>query len=216
MATQSSTKAKASTTLDDVLGAVKGVGQRVDKLTGKVDAIDKRVTVLEAQPQLKTRIVQQQGNGHGQAVQAAPVVAPAPQVVYVPARPQDEGEDEAIQAGIWEKVIKTSRCYKIGVTKTRNRDSWKLKLYMRGQRRPATLIGWDGTAELVEYMKEVWPEVSDETFDEGTFAAQDKGKDIPVEFQYDGVHFLVDWFRTAPNWRGHTFINVEGVYPLAD
>lgn len=208
MATRKTKEAQqAEPTLGDVLGAVKDVGGRVTALTNKVDSVERRVTALEKAPAMKPRVVQQQPaptNGRQ-----------APEVVYAQPQAQDEGEDEAIQAGNWEKVIRTSRCYKLGVTKTRIRDSWKLKLYMRGQRRPATVIGWDGTANLIEFMREVWPEISEDHFDEETFKEADEGKDIPVEFQFDNVHFLVDWFRTAPNYRGHTFINVEGVYPLS-
>lgn len=203
------TKAK-TTTLEDVLGFMQGMDRKLDNLTVRVEALDKRVTVLEAKPELKTRIVQQGGNGQG------PVARPAPKVVQRDPSPQDEGEDEAIQSGTWEKVIKTSRCYMVGVSKTLDRKHWKLKMYMRGYRRPATMVGFDGEAPLVEFMKEVWPEISLDTFDEQTFVDADQGKEVPPEFQYDGMHFLVDWFRTAPNWRGHTFINVEGVYPLGE
>jgi hypothetical protein len=209
-----------TTTLDDVLGAVTGVGKRVDALSNKVDSIDRRVTSLEKQPMLKTRVVHQERpagtNGTGKVVQAQPAAKAAPKVVRRE-DPAAAGEDEAIKAGTWEKVVKTSQCYKIGITKTRARDAWKIKMYLRGQRRPATLVGFDGTQELIDFMQEVWPPISEGYFVEDKFAEEDTGKSDPPEFQYDdGVHFLVDWFRTAPNFRGHTYINVEGVYPLTE
>jgi hypothetical protein len=211
------TKNKA-TSLDDVLGAVNGVGQRVDALSNKVDSIDRRVSSLEKQPALKTRVVHQpSGNGRVQS----------PPEVIKPVTPvqDDEGEDEAIAAGTWEKSVKTSRCYRIDVTKVRSPQfayAWKLLLRLRGQRRPAVIIGWNGTDELIEMMREAWPAVNEDIFDEALFEekwAERRQADAmappPIVHSDDNVLFEVDWFRTAPNHRGHTFINVEGVYPVS-
>lgn len=209
-------KTKETTSLTDVLGAVNGVGRKVDGLAKRVDVIDQRVKVLEAKPDLKTRVVHQSGNGR---------VAPAPEVTR-PVTPvqDDEGEDEAIAAGTWEKSVKTSRCYRIDVTKVRSPQfayAWKLLLRLRGQRRPAVVIGWNGTDELIEMMREVWPTVNEDIFDEALFEekwAERRQADAmapPPIVHSDDVLFEVDWFRTAPDYRGHTFINVEGVYPVS-
>lgn len=208
-------------TLDEVLGAVKGVGRKVDGLARRVDVLDKRVTVLEAKPDLKTRVVQQtltpnpSPNGRG---------GTSPQVTSP--QQEDEGEEEALLSGTWEKVVKTSRCYRIDVTKVRSPQfayAWKLLLRLRGQRRPATIIGFNGTDELIDLMREVWPTVNEDIFDEAQFEEawterrkSDAMVPMPIIYSEENVHFLVDWFRTAPNYRGHTFINVEGVYPLED
>jgi hypothetical protein len=214
-------------TLDDVLGAVQGVGKRVDALDNKVSSIDRRVTSLEKSPGLKTRIVHQvQGaNGTAKAVQAEPPTARTPVRPPADVRHDDEGEDEAIASGNWEKVVKRSRCYRIDVTKVRSpqfADCWKLLLRMRGQRRPAVICGFDGTQELIEMMREVWPSVNEDIFDEALFEERwaerrqaDPKAPMPIVYSED-VLFEVDWFRTAPNYRGHTFINVEGLYPIIE
>ena len=218
---------KTTTSLDEVLGAVQGVGKRVDAMGNKLDSIDRRVTALEKAPSLKTRIVQQtQGNNGStaQAIQAAPQpTARTPVRPPADVRHDDEGEDEAIAAGNWEKVVKRSRCYRIDVTKVRSpqfADCWKLLLRMRGQRRPAVIVGFEGTQELIEMMREVWPSVNEDIFDEAVFDerwAERRQADpkalMPIIYSEDAL-FEVDWFRTAPNWRGHTFINVESLFPI--
>lgn len=205
-------------TLDDVLGAVNGVGQRVDALDNKVSSIDRRVMALERAPALKTRIVHQQGsNGNGQ-------VQPQP-VQQAPVEVSDEElEEEAIRSGIWEKVVHKSRCYRIDVSKVRSpqyADCWKLILRLRGERRPATLCSFDGLNQMIEMMREVWPAINEDIFDEALFEERwaeqrkvDPRAPMPIIHSDDNVLFEVEWFKTAPNYRGHTFINVERVYPI--
>jgi hypothetical protein len=206
----STKQANKQATMDDVLAAVSGVGQKVDHLAGKVDALDKRVTVLEQKPALKPRVVHQvQKNGSAPQPAAKPVPQPAVR------QDDDDGEDEAIRSGTWEKVIKQKPCNRVSITKTRNRDAWKLLLHMPGLRRPATFIGWDGHQEIVDFFSEVMPWLNDDYFDQAEWEAMDGGSGTPPVFHQQEVNFLVDWFKTAPNGRGHTFVNVEAVYPVA-
>lgn len=206
---------------DRILEAIGQVGQKLDGLAAKVDGIDRRVTALEQPVTLKPRVVASNGNGHALA---RPVSQPSP----APARGEatqggatvrhrpddDDGEDEAIRGGAWEKVVKTKPCNRISITKTRKRDAWKILLHMPGLRRPATFIAWDGPQDAVEFFAEVLPWLSLDYFDEDGWTAQDSGQGTaPIFFQQE-VNFLADWFKTAPNERGHTFVNVEAIYPI--
>jgi hypothetical protein len=203
----------AEVTLTDVMSAVQGVGSQVVIIREKVDGLEKRVVKLEGTgPVLKTRIVNSYAKDKTQPVKPAAKVAPRPA-----ARHDDEGEDEAIAGGKWEKVIRTKPCNKIGITKTSKRDSWKLLLFMPGMRRPATFIGWDGVGEMIDFFAEVLPELSMDHFDEEAWREMDDGKDrkTPILSWLDDFDpFLVDWFKTQPNGNGHTFINIEACYPM--
>lgn len=198
-------------TLADVMGAVRGVGDQVQVIRVKVDKLESRVDKLEQQgPQLKTRIVR----SYESPAQPAPARPAPPQPAVRP--DDDDGEDEAIRNGVWEKVIKTKPCNKVSLTKTRKRDAWKLLLHMPGLRRPATFIAWDGPEQAIDFFCEVVPWLSLDYFDEDGWQAQDNGQGTAPIFHQESVNFLVDWFKTAPNERGHTFVNVEAVYPLAE
>lgn len=203
---------RKTATLDDIMGAVRGVGRKVDTLTTRVDVLDQRVTSLETTPSLKTRIVHQARNGGGQVTQ--------------PEVSDEELEEEAIMSGGWEKVVKKARCYRIDVTKVRSpqfADCWKLIFRLRGERRPATLIGFDGLNELIEMVRDVWPQVNEDIFDEALFEEKwaarrktDPKAPLPIIYSEENVLFEVECFQTAPNYRGHTYINVERLYPLDD
>ncbi len=200
------------TTIDDVLHAITGVGQKVDHLTQRVEVIDQRVTVLEQQPTLKTRLVGANGSGHPPTVEKPKAVA---REVIVPRLDDDEGEDEAVQSGQWAKVIKKNRCNRVSLTKTRKRDCWKMILSLPGRSRPATFIGWDGPEQILTMFADVMPELSLEDFDQGTWAKKDKGQERPPLLKQWDVNFVVEWFQTGPTGHnGATFIQVETVYPL--
>jgi hypothetical protein len=205
------TKNGSKATLADVMGAVQGVGQEVKHIRVKVDKLEGRVDKLEAAgPVLKTRIV----NSYTKDEPAKTLTARPAQL---PRRDDDQGEDEAIAGGKWIKELKTKTCNKIGLTKTSKRDAWKLLLYMPGLRRPATFIAWDGVSDLLDFFAEVLPGLSMDHFDEEAWREVDNGGDrkTPIlSWIEDFDPFVVEWFKTAPNGQGHTFINIEAVYPV--
>jgi hypothetical protein len=214
-------------TLDDVMNAVTGVGHQVKTLAVTVEAIDKRVTVLEQQPPiLKTRmvgvgngngngLVNQGPYGNGNIIKEKPKAIP--REVVTPSYHDDGGgdEDEALASGAWAKVIKTNRCNRVSLTKTRKRDCWKMILSLPGRSRPATFIGWDGPEQILMMFADVMPELSLDDFDQATWAKKDKGQERPPLLKQWDVNFTVEWFQTAPTGHnGATFISVETVYPL--
>jgi hypothetical protein len=221
MATKPTAPTKPAT-LDDVMNAVTGVGQQVKTLAVTVEAIDQRVTALEQQPPvLKTRMVGANGNGlanqgaygNGNITKEKPKAIP--REVIVPRHDNDEAEDEALAAGAWAKTIKTNRCNRISLTKTRKRDCWKMILGLPGRSRPATFIGWDGPEQIMMMFADVMPELSLDDFDEATWAKKDRGQERPPLLKQWDVNFTVEWFQTAPTGHnGATFISVETVYPL--
>jgi hypothetical protein len=209
-ATATATEEMATPETSEVLGVLDQIMQRMgemeetlnhrlDNAGRAVGSLIKRVEAIEKPPELKTRVVHQQAQT-------------VPQAVGTPASQADNGED-----------IKTSTCYRVDVTKVRSqnfRHCWKLLLRIRGYNRPVTMIGWNGPQELVEIMCEVWPTVSLEIFDEGTFTqkfaerlAEDPQAQPPIVYSED-VHFAVEWFKTRPNIYGHTYIQAQRVYPI--
>lgn len=192
------------------------------QINNRLDTLENRVVALEQSgPVLKTRLVGFNGNGqaapaaNGHAAPGQPLPPRAvPRTAIIPRHDDDEGEDDAIAAGSWAKVVKKNRCNRVSLTKTRNRDSWKLILSMPGRRRPATFIAWDGAEEALTMFSDVMPELSLENFDQGSWERKDRGGDrVPIIAQWD-ASFMVEWYQTAPNAQGKTFINVETVYPL--
>jgi len=216
------TTTKKSDTDNDVLSAIRQVGQDVKEIKQDVAGLKQRVTALEQQPPvLKTRMVGVNGNGlvnqgaygNGNIVKEKPKAIP--REVIVPRHDDDEAEDEALAAGAWAKVIKTNRCNRISLTKTRKRDCWKMILSLPGRSRPATFIGWDGPEQIMMMFADVMPELSLDDFDEATWAKKDRGQERPPLLKQWDVNFTVEWFQTAPTGHnGATFISVETVYPL--
>ena len=169
-------------TLNDVLLAIK-------KVDTKVDNLDQRLTVVEAKAKSvvrpKAKVIQP-------AAAAQSVVKPAVQPI------QSEIDD-------WVPTITKSRCNKIKIIKTRNGDYPKLLLYMPGNRRAASFIGWDGEQEILDFFSETCPWLSLDHF-------------IDKELQFDDFEqFWVQWYKTKPVPRGGrmvTFINIESVQKI--
>ncbi|MCK6629319.1 MAG: hypothetical protein L6R45_29600 [Anaerolineae bacterium] len=194
----------------------------------RLDGLETRVLKLEQEgPILKTRLVGLNGSAPqaelsptpekttaGRAERGArPKAIPRDQII--PRHDNDEAEDEAIAAGSWAKIIKTNRCNRVSLTKTRKRDCWKMILSLPGRSRPATFIGWDGPEQILTMFADVMPELSLDDFDNGAWAKKDKGQERPPILKQWDVNFTVEWFQTAPTGHnGATFISVETVYPL--
>lgn len=201
------------------------------QINTRLDTLETRVVALEqAGPVLKTRLVGFNGNGNGHN-QATPLpvggvgggrvagseVKPraVPRETIVPRHDDDTGEDDAIAAGSWAKIIKKNRCNRVSLTKTRKRDCWKLILSLPGRSRPATFIGWDGPEQILMMFADVMPELSLDDFDNAAWAKKDKGQERPPLLTQWDVNFMVEWYQTAPaGHNGATFITVETVYPL--
>lgn len=192
------------------------------QINTRLDTLETRVTHLESSgPVLKTRIVNGSAgpygngntNGHGAPKREAPKAIARETIV--PRHDDDAGEDEALASGSWAKIVKTNRCNRVSLTKTRKRDCWKLILSLPGRSRPATFIGWDGPEQILMMFADVMPELSLEDFDEPTWAKKDRGQDRPPLLRQWDTNFTVEWFQTAPvGHNGATFIQVETVYPL--
>lgn len=200
------------------------------QINSRLDTLETRVVALEQSgPTLKTRLVGFNGNGNGQLTNAGPygngnISSPAPapippravqRTAIIPRHDDDEGEDEAIEAGSWAKIIKKNRCNRVSLTKTRKRDCWKLILSLPGRSRPATFIGWDGPEQILTMFADVMPELSLDDFDNAAWAKKDKGQERPPLLNQWDTSFMVEWYQTAPaGHNGATFITVETVYPL--
>ena len=192
------------------------------QINNRLDTLETRVVALEqAGPVLKTRLVGFNGNGNApaQTGHVAPSQPVAPRAVQrtaiIPRHDDDEGEDEAIEAGSWAKVIKKNRCNRVSLTKTRKRDCWKLILSLPGRSRPATFIGWDGPEQIMTMFADVMPELSLDDFDNAAWAKKDEGQERPPLLNQWDTSFMVEWYQTAPiGHNGATFITVETVYPL--
>lgn len=213
MATKTATSQETIETTDDVLSALaqlsqqmgqmnQTVNQRLDKAGKVIGAIGKRIAALEAKPDLKPRVVQ----------------PPTPQPPAPSSMPDQAPMMEPEEFETYEAT-----CYRIDVTKVRSpnfKHCWKLLLRIRGYNRPVTIVGWNGPAELVEMMADVWPNVSLDIFDEAGFdqkyaerLAEDSQANPPIIYSQD-VHFKVEWYRTQPNYRGHTYVKALRVYPI--
>ena len=200
----------------NMMGAVNGIRQDLGKLARRVDGIESEVKAIKGvQPELKTRIV------HQQAPAPVPQAAvPAPQPAAIPA-PQPMTMDELSDIGPGG-IVRGTNCYQVCVTKCRSsnyQQCWKLLLRLRGFDRPATIVGWHGPQELIGMMGEVWPEISLDTFDEGTYAqkyaerlAEDPQAAPPI-IQIVDANFKADWYQSKPNILRHTHIKVVRVYP---
>lgn len=200
------------------------------QINNRLDTLENRVVALEQSgPVLKTRLVGFNGNGNGNpplsggegsGVRVAPALAPippraVPRTAIIPRHDDDEGEDDAIAAGSWAKVIKKNRCNRVSLTKTRKRDCWKLILSLPGRSRPATFIGWDGPEQILTMFADVMPELSLDDFDSVAWAKKDKGQERPPLLNQWDTSFMVEWYQTTPTGHnGATFITVETVYPL--
>lgn len=195
------------------------------QINTRLDTLENRVVALEQTgPVLKTRLVGFNGNGNvsvaPQSSGHAPALAPippraVPRTAIIPRHDDDEGEDDAIAAGSWAKVIKKNRCNRVSLTKTRKRDCWKLILSLPGRSRPATFIGWDGPEQILMMFADVMPELSLDDFDNAAWAKKDKGQERPPLLNQWDTSFMVEWYQTAPiGHNGATFITVETVYPL--
>lgn len=201
-------------TLADVITAVSGVGQKVDHLAARVDAIDKRVTAIEtAPPQLKTRVVQSQPAAPSPSVERRP--APAANKVTV---------DQA--GGDAEKYFSPMLCTKVALSKDRKREVWRIDLFLQGLRRPASLMEWqfDSRQEMIEFVQIGWPEFCADYLDEDRFIELDAeyqrlkdDKIKPPRIIYDdGISFMVESMKTRRDMHGKTYINAVAIYPFAD
>jgi len=177
------TKTK-TVTLDDVLAAVGDVGGKVDKLDARVAGLETRVTVIEGRQSAAPR-PQTVTPPPAQATQAAPPPgAPA-------TAPQPETQYAERQWGT---------CAQIGITKTRSLGRWKINFYLYGERKPASTYA-SAANELMNFLGEVFPEISKEHFAENRFL------ELNAELRKtnpNGVHedkfnmqpFAVEWFDT--------------------
>lgn len=197
------------TLLQQIAQQMQEFNERLDNAGRVVATIGKRVEAMESKPALKPRVLPPTNghghNGNGQA-QATPPTPPAAQASPGTAAPEET----------WVRQVTRSRCNMVGITKTRTLEHWKLNMYLPGFRRPATLVAFNGYQEIISLMQEVWPEICEDKFDEGTFAAKNKGRVMPYEELYTGVLFEVDWYRSKPNANGKTYVNVEGVIPIIE
>jgi hypothetical protein len=195
-------------TLTDVLSAVQGVSQKVEAVAGKVEALDRRVTSLE-QPALKPR---------SETPIRSSEKRPAPGGGRVTI--EDVGGDA-------EKYFAPMLCRKLAVTKDRKREDWRVDLFLKGLRRPASLIEWqfDTIEELIEFVQVGWPEFSADHFDERRFIELDAEyqqlrdeKALPPKppriIYGDGISFMVEAVKTRRDARGQTYINVVAIYPF--
>ncbi|MCB0207684.1 MAG: hypothetical protein KDJ52_00050 [Anaerolineae bacterium] len=199
-----------TTTQDQILDAITGVGRKVDTLSDQVQKIDKRVTALEQKPALKTRVV----------------TTPPPTSVEV--RPQPApGKVTVDQAGgDAEKYFQPMLCTKLAVSKDRKRENWRVDLYLQGLRRPASVIEWqfDALVEMVEFIQIGWPQFSMDHLDESWFIEadaeyrqlQDDKIKPPRKFYNEGLGFMVEAMKSRRDAHNKTYINAVAIYPFAE
>lgn len=193
-------------TLTDVLAAVQGVSQKVETVASKVEALDRRVTSLE-KPALKPR-------------SETPVRASEK-------RPAAGGGRVTVEqaGGDAEKYFAPMLCAKLSVSKDRRRENWRVDLFLKGLRRPASLIEWqfDTLGELIEFVQVGWPEFSADHLDEERFIELDAeyqrlkdDKIKPPRIIYDqGLSFMVEAAKTRRDANGKTYINAVAIYPFS-
>jgi hypothetical protein len=204
--TAKNSKQPTDATLTDVLTAVTGVGQKVDTLTHRVESLDRRVTTLEQKPALKPRVMQQTG------VEIRPT--PASGKVTV-----DQVGGDA------EKYFSPMLCTKLSVSKDRKRENWRIDLYLRGLRRPASLIEWqfDTLQEMIAFIQVGFPQFSPDHLDDERFIELDaeyqrlRDDTIkPPRILYDeGIGFMVESMKTRRDMHGKTYINAVAIYPMS-
>jgi len=212
MTTKSTNPTKPKeTTLDDVMSAVGGVSREVTQIRQDVSALSQRVTVLEQQPALKTRVVHQNQNGNGYI---PPIQNTTHELVDpIKITPSGQQKDGNYHRGV---------CARIGITKTKMTGRWKINCYIRGSMgRPTSAYG-DRTgdyANLIELFCEVWPEISDDHFSDDEFYTRDAeikkrtgGKGF-FEAKFRVEPFIVEWHESEPDGNGKTWAYVDDVYP---
>lgn len=106
-------------------------------------------------------------------------------------------------SGEWQKALARATCAEVGISKTRSLNKWKILFYLRGVRKPAALYGHNGHADLIRFMSEVWPEITDDHFSEEQFNHENKiVRDLTPSATYTARYtvspFLVDYYDGPP------------------